>query len=84
MATIVWTKQALEQRRLLYKQGVMEFGVSVAINTADKIIAIIEDLGKWPESGFPEPLLINSPRLFRSKHINKRFKLIYRFDEEKK
>ena len=42
MATIVWTKQALEQRRLLYKQGVMEFGVSVAINTAE--IVYIEDI----------------------------------------
>lgn len=25
MVTVVWTKQALDQRRLLYKNGVLEF-----------------------------------------------------------
>ena len=83
MVTVVWTKQALNQRRLLYKNGVLEFGVSVAISTAERINSIAENLRKWPTSGFPEPLLKNSPRLYRSKHINKRFKLIYRFEEDR-
>ena len=42
MVTVVWTKQALDQRRLLYKNGVLEFGVSVAISTAERINSIAE------------------------------------------
>ena len=82
MATIMWTDKAEAMRRKLYLNGIMEFGPTTAKKTAHTIENIAEDLAKWPTSGFPEPLLNNLTILFRARHINKRFKIIYRYDEK--
>ena len=58
-----------------------DFGVMTANKTDESIHSIEVDLSKWPTSGFPEPLLKGTPYLYRARHINKRYKLIYRFDE---
>ena len=47
-------------------------------NTDEKI----ERICKFPESGTREPLLKEKDKVFRYVLINKRIKLIYRFDEE--
>ena len=82
MATVKWTKRALAELLSLYKNGVKEFGISVAMKTVNKAYSISDDLEKWPTKGFPEPLLKNLPHLYRAKHINKRYKLIYRYEED--
>lgn len=82
MATIVWTNKAKVMRRKLYHNGVLEFGLTTANKTARIIENITDDLERWPTAGFPEQLLKDLPHIYRAKHINKRFKLIYRFDED--
>lgn len=82
MATVIWTATAQVTKCNFYIQGRMEFGIAVANKTDLRIEEIEDDLSKWPKSGFPEPLLRGYPVLYRSRHINKRFKLIYRYDEE--
>ena len=82
MATVVWTFAAQITKCSFYIRGRMEFGIIVA-NKTDSIIEEIEDdLARWPKIGFPEPLLKGAPHFYRSRHINKRYKLIYRYDEE--
>ena len=83
MATIVWTATAKTIRKKLYRNGIVEFGVTTAENTAQTIADIADDLSRWPTTGFPEPLLKGTAHLYRARHINKRFKLIYRYDESK-
>ena len=83
MATIVWTATAKTMRRKLYRNGIVEFGVITAENTEKTIAGITDDLSRWPSTGFPEPLLKGATHLYRARHINKRFKLIYRYDESK-
>ena len=82
MATVIWTKPAQAVRKRFYLQGMREFGTTVADKT-DRIIDEIEnDLSKWPTSGFPEPLLRGFTSFYRARHINKRYKIIYWYDEE--
>ena len=82
MATVVWTMRAKTMRKKLYRNGMVEFGLTTAEKTARTIEDITNDLSRWPTAGFPEPLLKGVPLLYRSRHINKRFKIIYRYDEE--
>ena len=81
MATVVWTKPAHEEKDRFYLNGVLQFGSTVANETAQKIQDIEDSLLRWPESGVPEPLLRGYFPVYRSKHINKRYKLIYWYDE---
>ena len=81
MATVIWTAFAQEVRREFYRSGVMTFGTLTANKTDRKIEEIVEFLSKYPETGFPEPLLNGAKYLFRARHINKRYKLIYRYEE---
>lgn len=83
MATVIWTNSADTIRRKFYIDGMMEFGLTTAKKTARKIEEITDDLAKWPEMGFPEPLLKGAAYFYRARHINKRYKLIYRYDETK-
>ena len=81
MATVVWSNPAHEEKDRFYLNGVLQFGTTVANDTAQKIKEIEINLSRWPESGAPEPLLRGSFPIYRSKHINKRYKLIYWYDE---
>ena len=81
MATVIWTKHAHKEKDWLYLNGRLEFGITVANKTAQTILDIEKDLSKWPTSGFPEPLLRGTVPFYRSRHINKRFKIIYWYDE---
>ena len=83
MATIVWTESAQVVRRDFYKNGLLEFGSTIANKTYQKMKRIENDLSKYPKSGFPEPLLRATAFEYRAKHINKRYKLIYRYEESK-
>ena len=54
--------------------------------TALENIQIVEDkikrICKFPESGTSEPLLKDEPYTYRFVHVQKRIKLIYRYDEQ--
>ena len=82
MATVKWADRATAMRFKLYRNGRLEFGLATAKKTARIIETIADDLSRWPTTGFPEPLLKGAPHFYRSRHINKRFKMIYRYDEE--
>ena len=81
MATVVWTESAKALRRKFYLDGLMEFGQTTARKTAQTLEDITDDLAKWPTAGFPEPLLKGAAHFYRARHINKRYKLIYRYEE---
>ena len=81
MAKVTWTRKAQSVRKRFYLQGMRDFGVMTA-NKTDEIIEEIEnDLARWPTTGFPEPLLKGTVKFYRARHINKRFKIVYRYDE---
>ena len=83
MAEVIWVKRAHEEKDMLYLNGRLEFGVNVANKTAQKIRMIEEHLAKYPTTGFIEQLLKDKTEyVFRSWHINIRFKIVYRYDEE--
>ena len=83
MAEVIWTEPAQIVRKKFYLQGMRDFGVMTAKKT-DKIIeSIVNDLAKWPTSGHPEQLLLGKVPLYRARPINDRFRIIYRYDEEK-
>ena len=81
MATVVWTTSAKIMRKKLYRKGIVEFGLITATKTAQIIADIADDLSQWPTTGFPEPLLKGTAHQYRARHINKRYKLIYRYEE---
>ena len=51
------------------------------MRTASAVETIEKILAKYPETGFLEPLLQGLTPIYRARHINKRFKLIYWYDE---
>ena len=83
MATVVWTTRAKMMRKKLYADGVRDFGPMTANKMYQKTENIAEDLAKWPTSGYPEQLLLERRPLYRARTINDRFRIIYRYDEEK-
>lgn len=58
------------------------FGESMASELIKRADEKIERLCKFPTSGTIEPLLKDKGKVFRYVRIQKRIKLIYRFDEE--
>ena len=80
MAQVKWQKRAEKELYRLLVKGFLEFGETVANNFAATVARISEDLGKYPETGFPEPLLNGRKKLFRARHILKRFKIVYYYD----
>jgi len=81
MATVKWTGRARAVRRELYVKGVMEYGNFTALKMARKIEAIADLLSLFPGLGYREPSLEARIPIYRACHINKRFKIIYWFDE---
>ena len=81
MAKVKWQKRAERELYNLLVKGFLEFGEATANNFADKVASLNDHLSKYPETGFPEPLLKDRKRLYRARHILKRFKLIYYYAE---
>lgn len=82
MATVVWTIRAQKEKRILYLEGRLKFGVSTAKKLAQKITRIQDSLENFPELGYRESLMENVSRIYRARVINKRYKLIYRYEED--
>ncbi len=83
MATVIWSLNAQEEKRRLYLVGQLEFGTYIDNKTALRIKEIQKLLERFPEMGYREPLLVGQNLIYRAYHINKRFKIIYWFDEVK-
>lgn len=77
MAKVIWQKRAEKELFRYLVKGNVEFGETVANRFADEARRISEELAKFPEIGFPEPLLKDRKKFYRACHIQKRFKLIY-------
>ena len=77
MAQVKWQKRAEKELYRYLVKGFLEFGETTANNFAKTVAHINDELGKFPEIGFPEPLLKDRKKLYRARHIMKRFKLIY-------
>ena len=58
------------------------FGKSVALEGIKTVEEKIERICKFPTAGTPEPLLKGERLTYRFVHIQKRIKLIYRYDEQ--
>ncbi len=77
MAKVIWQKRAEHELYRYLVKGFVEFGENTANRFAAKVAYISKNLERFPETGFPEPLLKDRKRLYRACHINSRFKLIY-------
>ena len=82
MAQVRWQKRAEKELYRYLVKGFLEFGETTANKFADRASYLSKELGKFPEIGFPEPLLRGRRKLYRAYHINKRFKLIYFYDAD--
>ena len=58
------------------------FGRKTALDSIKIVEEKIERICKFPMAGTPEPLLKDEKLLYRFVHIQKRIKLIYRYDEQ--
>ncbi len=83
MAKVIWTDKAKYIRRGLYVNGVLNFGPFTALKTVRKIESIADRLELFPNMGYQEPLLQDSTPTYRTIPINKRFKIIYWYNEAK-
>ena len=81
MATVKWTDRAKAVRKELYWSGVMIFGSFTALKMARKIESLTDALSLFPSMGFREPLLEKRSPIYRASLINKRFKIIYWYNE---
>lgn len=84
MAKVIWTKRPLLLFDTYIGNALEEYGRSTAIKWAEDIEEMEQRLIKFPTSYTPEKLLLGKKRLFRGCHImNRRFKVIYTYDENK-
>jgi plasmid stabilization system protein ParE len=77
MAQVKWQKRAENELYRYLVKGFLEFGETTANRFAATVAHINDDLGKYPEIGYLEPLLKDRKKQYRARHILKRFKLIY-------
>ncbi len=81
MAQVKWQKRAEKELYRYLVKGFLDFGETTANNFAEKVGTINKDLERFPEIGYPEPLLNDRKKLYRARHIISRFKLIYYYDD---
>jgi plasmid stabilization system protein ParE len=77
MAQVIWQKRAEKELFKYLVSSFLEFGETTANRFAKTVENINTELERHPEIGYPEPLLQDRKRLYRARHILKRFKLIY-------
>ena len=82
MAQIKWQKRAEKELYRYLVKGFLEFGETTANAFAGKVTAINKDLERFPETGYPEPLLKDRKKLYRARHVLSRFKIIDYYNVE--
>ena len=81
MAQVKWQKRAEKELYRYLVNGFLDFGETTANNFAARVATINRELERFPEIGFPEPLLQHRSRLYRARYIVGHFKLIYYYAE---
>lgn len=79
---VKWYKKAQQHWNEQLTYCAETFGRRTVLESIQTVEEKIESLCKSPESGTPEPLLKDEKHLYRYVHIQKRIKLIYRYDEQ--
>lgn len=74
---IRWRKLAETQLNSISTYYVQNFGVRAANNLLDKVEQKLKRLADNPELGFPEPLLAEHKRNYRSLIVDEHYKIIY-------
>ena len=82
MAKLIWHKRAEQELFRYLVKGEQEFGSKTANDFAKRIEYINSKLTKFPEIGYPEPLLKDRNKIYRAYLINHRFKLIYYYSTD--
>lgn len=65
MAQVKWQKRAERELYRYLVKGFLEFGETTANKFVAKAGYLSKELEKFPESGFPEPLLRERKKLYR-------------------
>lgn len=82
MAKIIWRKRPLQLLDYYIGNACEEYGRSTALKWAEEVAIMEQRLVKYPSSYTPESLLLGKDKVFRRCHImNRRFKIIYTYDE---
>ena len=79
MAIVRWNKRPRQLWREYLLYGLNEFGKTTAIRFVNKTNRVVAQLEKYPETGFPEPLLKGKDKVYRAYHQLPHLKIIYRF-----
>ena len=72
MAQVKWQNRAEQELYRYLVKGFQEFGEKTANKFAERVEYISRNLEKFPEIGYPEPLLKDRNNRYRTYHINKR------------
>ena len=83
MAQVKWQNRPEQELYRYLVKGFQEFGEKTANKFAERVEYISRNLEKFPEIGYPEPLLKDRSKRYRTYHINKRFDLIYYYEESR-
>lgn len=84
MAKIIWRKRPSLLLDIFIDHASEEFGKSTALRWAEEVAAFENRVRQYPYSYAPESLLVGRMKLYRRCHImNRRFKIIYFYDEIK-
>ena len=73
MAQIKWQKRAEKELYRYLVKGFLEYGETTANNFAAKVAKLNADLAKYPETGFPEPLLKGKKKILQSSPYQQTF-----------
>lgn len=77
---VKWKKQAMRQLEAIIAYGEKNFGKQATVRFYSKVKACDARLADNPELGFPEPVLAERKRNYRSLLVNEHYKIIYWID----
>lgn len=80
---IIIRATAQRQLDIAIEQGEQMFGTAIATKFYNKFMEYAKRLSTNSELGFPEPLLAERCRKYRSIMVNEHFKLVYYYDDKK-
>lgn len=81
--TYEWKKRAKAELTKATRYSVEQFGKQTALKFIDSIDQHVKRLIQNPESGFPEPLLSDRRKEYRSVMVYGHIKMIYHYDKAK-
>lgn len=82
MVKIIWKKKAESLLNAYIDNAIIEYGKTTALKWAEEIANFENRIRSFPDSYPPEELLQGRTILHRRCHImNRRFKIIYHYDE---